>query len=461
MSLTSLSELLSDSAKDDAFVRHLLSVWPHIDSILQAFSTATRLPIFVFFNDTLIFRTPPETMPPFCQKMLDAPETASLCMKDGQRRAIGAVPELQDGVQMCHAGMLNGRREIETGIGTLAILFGSKKSVAEEALRRRGRVVQRLAGEAPALAAELERASASEENAGEFEDGDLALMNAITDIIQRLIIATAGFHFQTFNMAHELSLMLISMGLYSEDIGELAASFKGEGAAPPEAGAQLLDAHNMIHTQCRLGLYIVRNFLSHANETKYREVVKPQFVEVNLEDILTEMVELHRPLADEKRVEIVIEKKDKDNKEVELPPVLGFDMELRRLFYNVISNAIKYSYHSIPKAQRIIRVKLKVPYDPGFKKPRFAVAVENYGLGLSEDERRSVFRAGFRGQQAIEEVPIGSGIGLSEAAKIMRLHNGEIRMHSKRLHQQGEEQGPYLTTVDLIFPYAPRRSRRP
>ncbi|HLM57381.1 MAG TPA: hypothetical protein VK422_14805, partial [Pyrinomonadaceae bacterium] len=60
-----------------------------------------------------------------------------------------------------------------------------------------------------------------------------------------------------------------------------------------------------------------------------------------------------------------------------------------------------------------------------------------------------------------EEVPIGSGIGLSEAAKIMRLHNGEIRMHSKRLHQQGEEQGPYLTTVDLIFPYAPRRSRRP
>jgi|GEM_PF-3222121 len=459
MSVTTLSELLSKSPNGDAFGRPLLSVWPHIDSILRAFSTATSLPIFVFFNDALLFRTPPETMPPFCQRMLDSPETAPLCMKDGQRRAAGDVPEVKEGVQMCHAGMLNGRREIETGIGTLVILFGSKKSITDEAGRRRARVVQRVAEQAQDHAAELDAADRASDP-GDFEPADMALINSITDIIERLISATAGFHFQTFNMAHELSLMLISVGFHSEDLNELVAGLKG-GALTAETKAQMSESNKLIFTQCRLGLYIVRNFLSHANETKYREVVKPHFVEVNMEDLLQEMVELHRPLAAEKKIKIeVVEEKEKEKEPVALPAVLGNAMELRRLFYNVISNAIKYSYHSIPNARRVIRIRRKVPYDPGFKKERFAVAVENYGLGLTEEERRSVFRAGFRVRQAVEEVPIGSGIGLSEATKIMQLHKGEIRLHSKSLHEPGVEQGPYLTTVDLIFPYVPRRSRR-
>lgn len=82
--------------------------------------------------------------------------------------------------------------------------------------------------------------------------------------------------------------------------------------------------------------------------------------------------------------------------------------------------------------------------------------VENYGLGLAGEEVRDVFRAGFRGQQAVSEVPIGSGIGLSEALKIMKAHKGEIKLSSKKLYEDQHGQ-TYLTTVELIFPYAAGR----
>jgi len=145
-----------------------------------------------------------------------------------------------------------------------------------------------------------------------------------------------------------------------------------------------------------------------------------------------------------------------------LPRVMGAEMEIQRLFHNILNNAIKYSYHSIPTARRTIRVWSKVPYDPGFHQQRFSIVFENYGLGLAKEEQGDVFRAGFRGKQAVAEVPIGAGIGLSEAHKIMKVHLGEIKFNSKELFEDGSGEPTYKTSVELIFPYAVefRRAQR-
>lgn len=451
MPISPLAQALSEASKDDASVNHFLGVWPVIESILEPFSKATQLPIFVFFNEALVFQSSLETMPPFCSHMLNDPQTSHLCFKDGLRRAAGQVPDVHHGIQMCHAGMLNGRRAIETGLGTLTILFGSKKSTDAEAIRRRERLVQIISSRDEPLAERLQEAACSDLRTGEFETSDIALMDAITDILQRLINATAGFRQLTTNMAHELSLMMIGVGLLTRRAGTLFNGYKSAPSA--ERGDGLSEMLNLIDTQCQLGLYIVRNFFSHTSETRYGEVIKPRFSDVNVEDLLNETLHLHRSAAAEKNVVF-------DPMFSNLPVIRGFDMELRRLFSNVINNAIKYSYHSVPNAQRVIRVRSKVPFDPGFRQRRFAITFENYGLGLTEQERRNVFKPGFRSRQAIAEVPIGSGIGLSEAQKIMKLHGGEIKFTSKELHGSDKVSSTYLTTVDLIFPYAIKRAGR-
>ena len=83
---------------------------------------------------------------------------------------------------------------------------------------------------------------------------------------------------------------------------------------------------------------------------------------------------------------------------------------------------------------------------------RFSLVVENYGIGIPNSERGLVFQPGYRGQRARDEVPVGAGIGLSEAQKIMTWHGGHVRLESRLLHGD-ESSGAYLTQVELVFPY--------
>lgn len=445
MSQQLITQALANSAKDDGLVRQFLAIWPDIQKILEAFSKATRLPSFAYFNDVHVFQSSLDTMPDFCRNMLSAEPTSRLCMGDSRLRVGGKA-----GAQMCHAGMLNERREIESGIGTLTILFGSRKSSDPEAIKRREGMIEITRTQNAALANVLRETSDADDSTGDFDAHDISLMDAITEIIQQLINATAVFRFLSINMAHELSLTMLNLGMVAREVDKIVNEVAEHFPAGGERRDRLNEIRDMVFTQSRLGLYIVRNFLSHASETRYQEVVNPHLRPVNLVEILAETIALYKLLAAEKLVEFQSDIRD-------VPPINGYDMELHRLFSNIINNAIKYSYHSIPNKSRIIRIRSKVPYDRRQDKRRFAITFENYGLGLTEEEHTKVFKPGFRGRQAVDEVPIGSGIGLSEAQKIMKLHSGFIRLKSKELYRD-EKGGPtYLTTVDVVFPYPPGR----
>ena len=345
--------------------------------------------------------------------------------------------------------MLNGRCEIDTGsVGTLAILFGSKKSVEETALKRRMAIIEVGSKVSERVGVELIHADNADKNTGPIESSDIALMNAISRVIEQLIGATVGFRSLTINMAHELSLMMVNMGFLCQEMEGSISKLAFD--TTDSAKAELTRKSNHIHHECQLGLHVVRNFLSYTSETRYAEVTKPHFTELDLGELIADVVELHKFFAGTKNITFqVFDLAD-------VPKIIGSAMEIRRLFHNIISNAIKYSYHSIPNAQPTIRLKAKVPYDPGFLRQRFAITIENYGLGISKDEMSSIFKSGFRGQQAAAEVPMGAGIGLSEALKIMKLHGGEIKMKSRQLHGRDSGERTYLTIVELIFPYYER-----
>lgn len=446
MSAIELHQALRHSIKDEAMISYFLSVWPIIESILQDFATATRLPIFVFLNEQHVYHSPLERMPLFCQQLLGS-QQRDRCVQDGVRRARKEEPEYLAGVQLCHAGMANGRCEIHAeGVGTLTILYGARKTVEAAALARRDDLIQAVAQMDAPLAVRLREADNTDREVEEIEKHDSKLIETISHIIQQLFKATVGFHSRATNMAHELSLMLLAMHWETKKIEYL---FKDLEANPRDRQAlsELLEAGTNVMRECRMGLYIVQNFLSNASEKTYKEIVRPQFTPVEIGRLLEEMIELHRKQAQDKRIDFDVTGLE------ELPRIRGFDMELCRLFYNVLNNAIKYSYHSTSTARRNIKIKTKVPYDPGFQERRFSIVVENYGLGLAPDETKEVFKPGFRGRRAKEEVLTGAGIGLSEAVKIMRAHGGKLVFRSTEQHKDASGLPVYLTAVEMIFPY--------
>ncbi len=272
-------------------------------------------------------------------------------------------------------------------------------------------------------------------------------MGAISSILHSLFQVTLGFRWVTINMAHELSAMWLASGLATNELLEELAVLSAQDNAP-DSLVEISALVAPVFADARLGLYVCRNFLSHVSETRYAQAVEVKFAPVDLNALVEDVVGLHRRTAAGKRVKIRIEEP------LRLPAIRGVAEELRRALHNVLSNAVKYSYHSGDGRTREIRVWSKVPFDPGFRAARFAVMFQNYGLGLTPEELRSVGKPGFRGKQAVAEIPIGSGIGLSEVKKIMALHGGELKVRSRQAHQRETE--PDLTEVSLIFPSSHR-----
>jgi signal transduction histidine kinase len=367
------------------------------------------------------------------------------CLNDGRKRANGTADEISDGIQMCHAGMLN-RRSISQlpGIGTVTILYGSKYVVGSVPEERRMELFKRRKSTDPEFVEEIYRLLPKHTSDESFDRHSIELIDVISSVVEELFKSMIGFHWAAINMAHELSNVLLGMGFMAKDLEE---SLKGSTAD------EFVELYSPILSECQLGVFLVRNFLSYFSETKYKEAVEVKFSEIDLQDIVVEITRLHSRTAEAEDVGIVIEE------DFSTPPIFGDESEIRRAVHNVILNAIKYSYHSTEKKRREIRIWKKVPYNPGFggNPPTFSIAFENYGLGVDDEELANIGVAGFRGKQAMKEVPIGSGIGLSEVKKILKSHGGRFKLSSKALHKDDDGHTTYLTRVELIFPYDRKR----
>ena len=249
-------------------------------------------------------------------------------------------------------------------------------------------------------------------------------------------------------MAHAgVAVLLAGTGIAVQAIQEELVGLQQHSEVASHL-ASVGSAYAQVFTDSRLGLFLVRNFLSASSGNSLSKGAQPRMHRVSIESLLEEMIELYERIA--KRRGIFIHRDGP-----ELPTVRGDPDELKRAIHNVLSNAIKYSYRSSIDTERYIRIRTKVPYDPGFRRLRLGIEFSNYGLGLSPEEQKKAFRHGFRGEQAIREVAVGSGIGLSEVQKIMSNHQGVAKLMSKPVHEH-DAGLTYLTTVTLILPYNPK-----
>jgi cell cycle sensor histidine kinase DivJ len=130
-----------------------------------------------------------------------------------------------------------------------------------------------------------------------------------------------------------------------------------------------------------------------------------------------------------------------------LPEVVADRRALNQILINLISNAIKFT----PRGGRVVVGALS---DGG----HLSVTVEDTGVGIGEDDLPRLGEAFFQARASYDRRHDGSGLGLSIVKGLVRLHNGDMDIHSRlgegtrvtvRLPIDGEDQRNAAAPIKL------------
>jgi signal transduction histidine kinase len=142
---------------------------------------------------------------------------------------------------------------------------------------------------------------------------------------------------------------------------------------------------------------------------------------VDLANELEEIIYLHMDAL--KREDINLTYKCSD----EMPEIMGDRERLKQVFVNILDNAAKHGGGGM-------RIEAELTHDDEWA----VITVRDYGQGIPEEELPHVKYKFYKGSSSVR----GSGIGLSVADEIMRLHGGELLI-------QSPESGGVLVTLRL------------
>ncbi len=156
--------------------------------------------------------------------------------------------------------------------------------------------------------------------------------------------------------------------------------------------------------------------------------------------ILGEVRDALKPYADERRVELVIERAPA------LPSVVGDHDQLTQLFTNLIDNAIKYGGED-----GLVRIEARheTAAAPGAGpltgRPALEIRIRDHGPGIEPEHLPRLTERFFRADPGLSRRLGGTGLGLAIVKHILRRHRGHLRFESEI--GQG-------TTVTVYLPVA-------
>ncbi len=104
----------------------------------------------------------------------------------------------------------------------------------------------------------------------------------------------------------------------------------------------------------------------------------------------------------------------------DMPIIKGYKMEMRLLFLNLLTNALKFSRRGIDPH---IQVRCKE------EDVQWVFSVKDNGLGIADEHKERIFKIFIRLKP--REDYEGTGIGLAQVKKIVDLHNGDVQVDSK------------------------------
>lgn len=156
-----------------------------------------------------------------------------------------------------------------------------------------------------------------------------------------------------------------------------------------------------------------------------RKQLKLSVSKVDLKECLSIIISDFTPILQEKSIDLTLDVK---------PIPTWFDKpKMNRIFYNLISNAIKYSNEGGEIKIRAYLVKNTLN-----------IAFEDNGIGIPEEQQELIFKRFTRGTNVSNKGIPGTGLGLMLSKKIVELHGGKILLESK------ENLGSKFT---IVLPY--------
>jgi signal transduction histidine kinase/CheY-like chemotaxis protein len=141
--------------------------------------------------------------------------------------------------------------------------------------------------------------------------------------------------------------------------------------------------------------------------------------EFQLEDVLTEAIELQSLRAQEKSLEVFL-----DMPEMNLPPMIGDPVRLSQILNNLLSNAIKFT----SEGEVGIKVELEAEI-PLTATARFTVT--DTGIGLSPEQVGRLFTPFTQADSSTTRKYGGTGLGLTITKRLVEMMGGEIWCRSE------------------------------
>ena len=201
----------------------------------------------------------------------------------------------------------------------------------------------------------------------------------------------------TANAAHELrtplSLMQVQLDLY-------------HSTQHPGSDADTLQMIKMVTEQNDRLSKMVKTLL---DMSELQTVGRDE--QIIMDDLVEEVLEDLEPLAQEKNIKLIGNCKD--------ITMVGSDILIYRLVYNLVENAIKYN-HSGGQVTVTAYKEQKHIY----------LSVADTGSGIPKELRERVFEPFFRVDKSRSRKLGGVGLGLALVHEIVRVHDGSITVRS-------------------------------
>jgi signal transduction histidine kinase len=257
-----------------------------------------------------------------------------------------------------------------------------------------------------------------------FDTNSLNTLKMIEEQLYNLFSAKEMQRSKILNLAHELKLPIQSIAANAENLKSTLTKKREEASAN--------EAEWILNQVLRLSI-IVDNIHSNLSDNRNEKFF---FEYLAISDLIPEISSIFIYEAREKKIDFVYN--------IE-PQTLQISKQLNRAFTNLIHNAVKYSYYGSEANKRFIEIVGKVDRD------RYKLSITNYGVGIFEHELNMVFLDGYRGSLSSERERTGSGIGLTEAKRIIEKHGGKIEINSIPMSADIFN-GPYKTYVIVHLP---------